>query len=107
MPPPEPRSRTTSPGFSSASAVGLPQPREASTAAGGSSETSSTEYRSRLEMTASCDLRPAAGAGGGPPQQDAAASISGSSTSTAAPPQLTALAAEAYRARTASRTLSP
>ena len=29
MPPPEPRSSTTSPGFSSASAVGLPQPSEA------------------------------------------------------------------------------
>jgi hypothetical protein len=58
-------------------------------------------------MTASCDLRHAACSVVGPPQQDAAASISGSSTSTAAPPQLTALAAEAYRARTASRTLSP
>src|ERR1700686_2172784 len=33
MPPPEPRSSTVSPGFNSASAVGLPQPSEASTAA--------------------------------------------------------------------------
>ena len=37
MPPPEPRSSTRSPSRSSATAVGLPQPREASTAASGSS----------------------------------------------------------------------
>jgi len=36
MPPPEPRSSTVSPAFSSASAVGLPQPSDASTAASGS-----------------------------------------------------------------------
>ena len=35
MPPPEPRSRTISPGFSLAKAVGLPQPRDASTASSG------------------------------------------------------------------------
>ena len=35
MPPPEPRSSTISPGFSSASAVGLPQPSEASSASAG------------------------------------------------------------------------
>ena len=46
MPPPEPRSSTVSPGWSSASAVGLPQPSEASTAAEGRSATSSTAYRS-------------------------------------------------------------
>ena len=34
MPPPEPRSSTVSPGFSSASAVGLPQPSDAATASG-------------------------------------------------------------------------
>ena len=35
MPPPEPRSSTTWPGSSAASAVGLPQPSEASTASAG------------------------------------------------------------------------
>ena len=35
MPPPEPRSRTVSPAFSSASAVGLPQPSDASSAVSG------------------------------------------------------------------------
>src|SRR6267143_157351 len=35
IPPPEPRSRTTSPGFNFASAVGLPQPREACSASPG------------------------------------------------------------------------
>ena len=40
MPPPDPRSRTTSPAFSSASAVGLPQPSDASTAADGSTSVS-------------------------------------------------------------------
>src|ERR1700690_4106276 len=35
IPPPEPRSRTTSPGLSCASAVGFPQPSEASTAPAG------------------------------------------------------------------------
>ena len=40
MPPPEPRSSTTSPGASDASAVGLPQPSDASTAADGSTSVS-------------------------------------------------------------------
>ena len=35
MPPPEPRSRTRSPGWRSATAVGLPQPSDARTAASG------------------------------------------------------------------------
>src|SRR6185369_8603934 len=35
MPPPEPKSSTVSPGFNSASAVGLPHPSDASTAASG------------------------------------------------------------------------
>ncbi len=48
MPPPEPRSSTTSPGFSSASAVGLPQPSEASTAFSGRLPVSSASYRSRV-----------------------------------------------------------
>ena len=38
MPPPEPRSSTVSPGSSSASAVGLPQPSEASSACSGTLE---------------------------------------------------------------------
>ena len=43
MPPPDPRSRTVSPGRSSATAVGTPQPRDASTAASGREPRSSTE----------------------------------------------------------------
>ena len=43
MPPPEPRSRTRSPACRSATAVGLPHPSEARTAASGSSSRSSTE----------------------------------------------------------------
>src|ERR1700722_14818379 len=45
MPPPDPRSNTVSPGFSSASAVGFPQPRDASTAASGSSPFCPASYR--------------------------------------------------------------
>ncbi len=43
MPPPEPRSSTRSPSWSSATATGLPQPSEAITAASGSSARSITE----------------------------------------------------------------
>src|SRR5512132_2512195 len=46
MPPPEPRSSTTSPSRSSATAVGLPQPRLASMAVTGSWSRSSLAYRS-------------------------------------------------------------
>src|SRR4029079_11888008 len=45
IPPPEPRSRTVSPGLSCASAVGLPQPSDARTAASGSSLVSPVTYR--------------------------------------------------------------
>src|SRR5579871_3455571 len=45
MPPPEPRSRTVSPGLSSASAVGLPQPSEARTACSGIALVSAASYR--------------------------------------------------------------
>lgn len=48
MPPPLPRSSTTSPGFSSASAVGLPQPSEARTAASGTVADSLSLYRSEV-----------------------------------------------------------
>ena len=43
MPPPDPRSSTRSPSWSSATAIGLPQPSEASTAASGSSACSRAE----------------------------------------------------------------
>src|SRR5215472_842046 len=45
MPPPEPRSRTVSPGLSWASAVGLPQPSEAFRAASGTRCASAVSYR--------------------------------------------------------------
>ncbi len=45
MPPPEPRSRTTSPGLSAASAVGFPQPSAASTASAGSPSVCFRSYR--------------------------------------------------------------
>src|SRR5215813_1569022 len=46
MPPPEPRSSTVSPGFSSARAVGLPQPSDAFTAASGKRLFCASSYRS-------------------------------------------------------------
>ena len=46
MPPPEPRSSTVSPGRRSATAVGLPHPRLARTAASGSSSAASASYSS-------------------------------------------------------------
>src|SRR6188474_2584853 len=48
MPPPEPRSSTTSPSRSSVSAVGLPQPSEASTASSGRHAVSAALYRLAL-----------------------------------------------------------
>src|SRR5437588_11597414 len=48
MPPPEPRSRTISPGFNSARAVGFPHPSEAFTAASGNSDFCEESYRSRV-----------------------------------------------------------
>src|SRR6516165_8802513 len=45
MPPPEPKSKTTSPGLSSARVVGFPQPREASRAASGICLIWETSYR--------------------------------------------------------------
>src|SRR2546428_9414672 len=44
MPPPEPRSRTVSPGCSAVRAVGLPQPSDASTAPSGSPVVSPASY---------------------------------------------------------------
>src|SRR5437868_5202717 len=45
MPPPDPRSSTVSPGFNFASAVGLPQPSDASTAVSGRSPFWASSYR--------------------------------------------------------------
>ena len=45
MPPPDPRSSTVSPAFSSINAVGLPQPSEAATAASGRAPRSPSLYR--------------------------------------------------------------
>src|SRR5580700_2630264 len=45
MPPPEPKSSTVSPALSWASAVGLPQPSEASTASSGNAPVWETSYR--------------------------------------------------------------
>src|SRR2546430_10437037 len=45
MPPPEPRSRTVSPAWRSARAVGLPQPSDASTAPSGSAVVWEMSYR--------------------------------------------------------------
>src|SRR5450759_5452320 len=54
MPPPDPRSRTVSPGFNSASAVGLPQPSDAFSAASGTSPACPASYR--LEVIGSQQL---------------------------------------------------
>src|ERR1700752_3531780 len=45
IPPPEPRSSTVSPAFSSASAVGLPQPSDASMASAGTAPACASSYR--------------------------------------------------------------
>ena len=59
MPPPEPRSRTRSPGRRSATAVGLPQPSDARTAASGSSARSRAQYRpARSSRVAATGRRP-------------------------------------------------
>src|SRR5256885_3328771 len=51
IPPPDPRSSTISPSCSSANAVGLPQPSEASRAPSGSAAVSAASYR--FELTGS------------------------------------------------------
>src|SRR5215208_2974076 len=53
MPPPLPKSRTTSPGESVARAVGLPHPNEAAPAASGSPPSSSAEYPPPVQSTPS------------------------------------------------------
>src|SRR5919201_5584018 len=83
MPPPDPRSSTTSPARRSATAVGLPQPRLARTAASGSAARSSTPYRRSPNRASS------------PVQQSPQPQPS---------PEPAAVAASAYFRRTSSRT---
>jgi hypothetical protein len=45
MPPPEPRSRTVSPAFNSAKAVGFPQPNDANRASAGIAAACASSYR--------------------------------------------------------------
>ncbi len=56
MPPPDPRSRTVWPAFSSINAVGLPQPSEAATAASGRTPRSPSLYR--FEVISSVPQQP-------------------------------------------------
>src|SRR3954468_21075469 len=61
MPPPEPRSRTVSPAFNSASAVGLPQPSEAFMAVSGTSPCCVASYRFEVigsQQSSSADAPP-------------------------------------------------
>src|SRR5581483_8927641 len=88
MPPPEPRSSTTSPSWSSASAVGLPQPSDARTASAGSAAVSPWGYR--LEVIGS----------GADPQQPVP-------HGSGAPPAATRRAISPYFARTVSRRSDP
>src|SRR5688572_173887 len=116
MPPPDPRSSTTSPSCSSASAVGLPHPSDATTAAVGSAATSSSPYR--FPVTGSLALGPQHAVSVSPALQHPASSMvlvptpePTSPPPSAAPaphspagaPSLTARARAAYLARTASR----
>src|SRR5207302_3522929 len=87
MPPPDPRSSTVSPGFNSASAVGLPQPNEAFTAASGSADFCESSYKSRVIGSISVPQQVGA-------QQDAAS------------PEVTRRAASPYLILTVSLTVS-
>src|SRR3954447_23958837 len=61
MPPPEPRSRTVSPGLSFASAVGFPQPSEALKAASGICPACASSYRFEVigsQQLSSAELAP-------------------------------------------------
>src|SRR6185436_18749995 len=86
MPPPDPRSRTTSPSCSSARAVGLPHPSEARTALAGRPAVSELEYKSELIGSHPQGAHPLG------PQQSPR------------PPPSTCFAASAYLARTVSFT---
>src|SRR6266540_3810241 len=87
MPPPLPRSRTTSPAWSEASAVGLPQPRDALRASSGIAAASSAVYRSEVIGSAQVPL------------QQPLSSVAGSDSTTRR-------ARSAYLVRTVSRRLS-
>src|ERR1051326_3447183 len=94
MPPPLPRSSTTSPGAREARAVGLPQPSEAKSAAFGISDTSTSLYKLPVILS---------------PQQDWLASVAIPPPTLppqqAAPfPSSTVSAAVPYFCRTISRT---
>src|SRR5918995_2838469 len=94
MPPPLPRSKTTSPGESVASAVGLPHPKDAAPAACGSIFSSSAEYPPPVQSTPSAsESRPRSPA---EPQHEAVPV-----------PSSTVRAAPAYLSLTRSRTSSP
>src|SRR5215212_4599726 len=94
MPPPLPRSSTSSPGESVASVVGLPHPKEAAPAAWGSPPSSSAEYPPPVQSTPSAsESRPRSPA---EPQHEAAPA-----------PSSTVSAAPAYLSFTRSRTSSP
>src|SRR5215210_691842 len=94
MPPPLPRSSTTSPGESVASAVGLPHPKDAAPAACGSIFSSSAEYPPPVQSTPSAsESRPRSPAD---PQHEAVPV-----------PSSTVSAAPAYLSLTLSRTSSP
>src|SRR5215210_1655901 len=92
IPPPEPRSRTTSPWWSSATAVGFPQPSDASAAAPGSSPSCSALYSASPKSPPS-------------PQQSTLPQQPPLSLQPQ-PPDAAARAASAYRSRTFSRSES-
>src|SRR5579871_4710697 len=89
MPPPLPRSSTTSPGLSAASAVGLPQPSDANSAASGMEAASTSSY-SPLEMAS--------------PSQHLSSPLALPLQQAAPCPLKTACAAAPYFSRTISRT---
>src|SRR5215213_6659713 len=94
MPPPLPRSSTSSPGESVASVVGLPHPKDAAPAAWGSPPSSSAEYPPPVQSTPSAsESRPRSPAD---PQHEADPV-----------PSRTVSAAPAYLSLTRSRTSSP
>src|SRR5215216_4301054 len=98
MPPPEPRSSTVSPTCSSATAVGLPQPRLASTAVSGSSSRSRAAYSSAPN--------PGSSAVAAPQQLSSQPQSAGWPQPQPPWPLVTLVAAAAYRARTCSRRAS-
>src|SRR5215472_5902543 len=97
MPPPEPRSRTRSPSFRSATASGLPQPRLARTASSGKTSVSSSRYSETPKTSAVSNAAEPV------PQQEP--ELSQHCAVTPSVGSRTARAACAYLERTASRRL--